>query len=182
MKTSTIDFLTYETLETLARSEHWTNFNKVNGQLIYTGEIDQFVDLADEQEIALINVSLGMTGLFAREVAQVKIHCGAGEQICSQIIRGKKNQVSTYSELRNLVLELTSKARTSGRVIKHVEIVHTHIKKQKLVFGVGQIKAVHTQALSLTDIALARRIRQFLDCPLLLKAVTRDKITYFQWF
>lgn len=122
-----------------------------------------------EEEEILLNKS--MLGIFPHEVFQIKIRTSSGHIIEGPVFHGTPEKSSTYNELRKIIKQLVFKTRTEGYQIVEVELVHTHPSLEVMIISGDDHKFIFN-GLSKTDCTTGQRLAEFLDYPLLLRAIT----------
>jgi hypothetical protein len=168
----------FEMAFTLADSGDWDSFELKNGRLVHNGFQEQIVGHIDALDEELLAKSLSIFKFLEKECMQVRVKCIGGEILCSKIIKGKKRSVSSATEIKNLISELVFKARSNGREVNYVEVVHTHLGRQSLTICDGKISQLKTHALSERDFKCIEEVKEFVDFPIKIKAITQEKMSY----
>lgn len=168
----------FEMAFTLADSGEWDSFELKNGRLVHNGFQEQVVGHINSLDEELLAKSLSIFKFLEKECMQVRVRCIGGEVICSKIIKGKKRSVSSASEIKSIISQLAFEARKNGREIHYVEVVHTHLGRQSLTICDGKISKLQTHALSERDFKCIEEVKEFVDFPIKIKAITQEKMSY----
>jgi len=170
--------LDFEMAYTLADTGEWDSFDIENGKLVHRGVTEQIVGYLNKLDEELLAESLSIFKFLEKECMQVRVRCSGAEVICSKIIKGKRKSVSSASEIKSIIHDLVFQARKKGRDIQYVEVVHTHLGRQSLTVTNGKVTQLETHALSQRDLNCVNEIKEFVDFPIKIKAITQEKMSY----
>ncbi len=170
----------YELLFNIAKSREFKNFVVRDNSLVYQGTIAQVVTpIQSQDDFKLLEESYKFSGLLQRECLIVKVVCETGDIFSSNIIKGKKNSVSSYKEVKTLIDELSLKAKSLGHTVLEVELLHTHLTRQfVLISKEDEIDKISINPLSDSDIDLLLRLRQYIKARISIRALTKDGICF----
>ena len=168
----------FEMAYTLAETGEWDSFKMKNGKLIHNGLHEQIVGFLDAFDEELLSKSLSVFKFLERECLQVRLRLIDGEVVCSKIIKGEKKSVSSTKEIKTIISKLVFHAKTQGKEIEYIEVVHTHLGRQSLTVTDGKITHLKTHALSEQDFSCIAEVKEFVDYPIKIKAITQEKMTY----
>lgn len=165
---------------TLADSGEWEGFDFKDGKLIHRGVTEQIVGVINELDEKLLAKSLSVFKFLEKECMQVRVKCVGGDIFCSKIIRGSRNTVSNAQEIKQIISAMAHDAKKIGREILLVEVVHTHLGRQSLTVCDGKVVKLETHALSQNDIKCIEKVKEFIDFPIKIKAITQEKMSYYK--
>ena len=109
---------------------------------------------------------------------QIRLCSKTGDELLSDIIKGERHSVSHMQEIKNLCYELIFKAKRTGIEINHIEIIHTHLGSQYIEKVNDQIVNIKARGLSQTDLQTMKRIKPFIDYPIIIKSVCENGVSY----
>lgn len=173
--TLAIDF---ELAFSIAHSDDWSSFHMFGNQLVFNGIVSQNVSQPLARDEVLLAHSQSIFKSLQRECLQISLICFDGESFSSKIIKGSKNSVSSHDEMRDLIKELVHSCRLIGREISHVEISHTHLGEQFIEVSNQKLMKISTHGLSQRDLDCVKVLREFVDFPIKLRAVTPANMVY----
>lgn len=132
-----------------------------------------------ELDKKLLKKSQNFFGLIKREYLYIKISTKFGDVKVSKFIRGERASVSSYKQIKSLINDLSFDIRKSGDEVKQIEIVHSHLHRQYVELSEkGEVQKLVTRPLSKADLNLLVRLKDFITAPILMRAVTLEKISY----
>ncbi len=171
--------LNINTVLELANDKDIKSFDFFGDRIIYHGHVDQYISMASEEDLVLIENSKSFLSFLQRECMQIRVHCTKGETFKSRIIKGSKSHVSNYKEIKNIAYDLILSARRSGHDIDYIEIAHTHLGEQYAYIGdSGKVQKVYSKGLSKADVGAVKLIRPFLNYKIVMKSISESEIAY----
>ncbi|MFG1591308.1 hypothetical protein [Halobacteriovorax sp. CON-3] len=157
-----------------ALSNEYVNL-KTAGQQVYCN--DQLICSPTMWDRKLLRHSYALYGVIKREVMQIRFHLAGDVILESKIFKGTAQSVSDYKTIMNAMLELESEARKCGLEIIKAEIGHTHLSS--CYIDKNKFKLC---LLSKSDLEVARRLKQFRDYPIEIKAIAKDGLVFKKVF
>ncbi len=171
--------LNINTVLDLANNSDVKSFAFFGDRIIYHGQVDQYISLPSEDDLTLIENSKSFFKFMNRECMQIRVHCFNLEVIQSKIIKGTKNSVSNYKEIKNIAYDLLFKAKQRGLEVDYIEVAHTHMGDQYAYMDEsGQVRKILSKGLSDADINTIKMIKPFLGHRVIIKSISESKIAY----
>ncbi|MFG1498931.1 hypothetical protein ABMA70_01895 [Halobacteriovorax sp. XZX-3] len=164
----------FERVKIHALSNEYVNLKTV-GQQVYCN--DQMVCGPTRWDKKLLRHSYALYGVIKREVMQIRFHLEGNIILESKIFKGSSRSVSDYKTIMNTMLELESEARKCGLAIIKAEIAHTHLSSCYI-----DRKKFKLCLLSKNDLEVAKRLKQFREYPIEIKAIAKDGLVFKKIF
>ncbi len=164
----------YDQIKFHALSASFEGLKAINNRVLFNG---QEIRPITRNEYDLLKHSYALFGLVKREVLQICLELDNGHKFFSKIIKGTHNRVSTYAGILSQTLELESQARRFGGEVIKLSLSHTHL---------SQCEVAHDRLrlcmLSESDMKVVKRLKEFRNYPIEIKAIAKDGLVFKKIF
>ncbi|AYF44509.1 MULTISPECIES: hypothetical protein [Halobacteriovorax] len=164
----------YERVKIHAMESDFSRLSLDGQEVVYMG---QSITAPSRWDKKLLRHSFALYGLIKREVLQIRFHLESNQVIESKIFKGRYKSVSDYKSIMNTMLELESLSRKYGLKILKAEIAHTHLSECRI-----DKKNLKFCMLSESDLQVAKRLKQFRNYPIEIKAIAKDGLVFKKVF
>tara|TARA_Y100000296_G_C5135492_1_gene237958 strand:- start:484 stop:1020 length:537 start_codon:yes stop_codon:yes gene_type:complete len=169
--------LNINTIYDLALNPDINCFGLSGSNVVFKSSTEQYLSKISDVEMKLLRQSRGLFSLFKREYMQVMLVTKTGESLFSKIIKGTRHSVSHFQEIKNLCYELIFRAKKQGLEAQHIVVMHTHLGDQYVTEDKNGL-IINARALSQTDIKTVRRMKPFIDYPIIIKSICENGLSY----
>ena len=155
------------------------HYNETKKQLFFGNKDNQRVKTNSSADLELLSKSL--LNIFPHEVMEIRIHTSSGELFCSKVKHGNMFSVGKLRSIKSEVYKVLEMARRSGEQAIRVEVAHTH-PSYDTVFTDGNSSSYLINGLSESDKNVGITLREFIDVPVEIKAISASGVNYSKEF